>query len=127
MTKTHLALTFMLALGLAASFCGCGSSDADSRRSDSLLAAADTLEYAGYGALGTGAEIETYYIEALSNCREAERLGADTDGRTAHLEGNLRSIRSVLESQITLAEGMPSAKKAFERRIARIDSAMRGR
>lgn len=116
---------FIPVLLLASTLVACGGTGAaDKVRGDSLLAAADTLEYAGYGALGTGAEIEKYYIEALANCREAERLGVDSQGRIAHLTGNLQSIRAVVESQAKLAEGMPTAAAEFRRRLAAIDSVL---
>lgn len=114
----------ILATGFAGTLLGCGTSQADKERADSLIAAADLLEHQGFSELGSGSEIEKYYIEALGNCREAEALGAHTAQMQTHLENNLLTIRKVVESQIQLSQGMPMAVEVLNRRIARIDSAL---
>lgn len=124
MKNSRIYCLLFAALIIVSALGGCGRSEADRERADSLVAAADALERQGYGALGTEAEIERYYIEALGNCREAAALGNDTKELSEHLTNNLVAIRNVVESQIAIAEGMPMAQRTLKRRLAVIDSVL---
>lgn len=142
--KKALILTLVICIGMAASYFFAEEwertnreeriatmNDSLSNRVNELLAEADSLEKIGNGGREADERIGSAYIESLKCLREARKTAALAKPplpnpvpiqREQRLVESLTMIETMLDKQMVLFEGMPSALIPFKQRKFAIDS-----
>ena len=142
--KKALILTLVICIGMAASYFFAEEwertkreerittmNDSLSNRVNELLAEADSLEKIGNEGREADEQLGSAYIESLKCLREARKTAALANPplpnpvpvqREQRLVESLIMIDTMLDKQMILFEGMPSALASYKQRKTTIDS-----